>query len=649
MANGIQNEKGDLLASLSDVDSDVSPTAQRNFRNITGKILGNITGKILVVIAAFTSIFTLYVLNLAPMDPWVFQSYHVLFLSVLGFAYYPATRKCSRDRIPWYDYILIAGAIAVQGYILIFHDVLIWRSGVMATTTDVILFTIGLILVLELTRRTTGMALPIIASIFILYVFVGQHLPGVLGHPGYTYSRFISFIYGPSGIFSVPIDVLGRYMILFFVFGAFLMKSGAGAYFVKFAFCVAGTSRGGPAKAAVVASALMGTVSGSAVANVVTTGSFTIPLMKKVGYRSQFAGATEAVASTGGQIMPPIMGAGAFIMAEITGISYSRIMLAAVIPAILYFVAVYFMVDYEAAKTRLLGFKRSQLPPVKDVLKEVYLLLPVVVIITTLLLGYSVFRAGTFGIISCLLVSWLTPKRMYPKEVLEALDKGAREAIPMMAICACAGIIMGVITLTGIGGKAAFVVLAIAGANIWLALFFTKAICVILGMGMPTTAAYAIAAAVLGPGLILLGPMPLVVHMFIFYCTITSTITPPVALSAYAGAGIAGSDPMRTGFTAFRLGIASLIVPFMFFMGPAMLWEGPMIGIIGSLVTGLIGAVALAASVQGWFVSKNTAIERLVLFAAAIAMISPDLILSIVGASLVAVIYVIRKFVVKKR
>lgn len=633
------NQRISALENLDAVDTDAALLTQRDIKTFLGRVLA--------LIGIIAAVYSIYTFNLRPTDPWIYRAYHVLFLSVLGFAYYPAVAKHGKDRIHWSDYIFMALAIGVQLYIIVNHHELIYRSGVIAKPVDVVVFTVGLLLVLELTRRTTGWALPILAGVFIAYVFLGPYLPGVLKHSGYSYSRFVSFIYGLRGVFSVPIDVSAKYVILFIIFGSFLQKSGVGGYFVEFAFSTTGQARGGPAKAAVISSALMGMINGTAVGNVVTTGSLSIPLMKKVGYKNHFAGATEAVASTGGQIMPPIMGAGVFIMSEITGIPYSRLILAGIVPAILYFASVYFMVDYEAVKLNLHGYPRNQLPSFKGVLKRAYLFIPIFVLVGTLMMRYSVIRAGTFAIISCLVVSWLTPKRMFLKETLDALDKGARASIQLMAVCACAGIIMGVITLTGVGGKFSFLMLTVAGTSEWLALAFSMVICIVLGMGMPTTAAYAVAASVVAPGLVRMGMIPLVAHMFVFYFAVISTITPPVALSAYAGAGIAGSDPMKTGFTAFRLGLAAFIVPYMFYVAPEMLWEGEFLKIAFIFLTALVGVYALASAVQGWFIRKTKPLERFLLAAAAITLIFPTVITDTLGIGLVMLVFILQKFVFK--
>jgi TRAP transporter 4TM/12TM fusion protein len=366
----------------------------------------------------------------------------------------------------------------------------------------------------------------------------------------------------------------------------------------------------------------MGMINGTSAGNVVATGSLTIPLMKRVGYRARSAAAIEAAASTGGQIMPPIMGAGAFIMAEVTGIPYTEIMVAALIPAILYFISVYFMVDLEAAKLGMRGMPQSELPVFSRLVKQVYLFIPVVILVGALFLGYSVIRAGTLALFSAVVVSWLSAHKMGPRGILDALSLSATMAIQLIAVCAAAGVIVGVIGLTGVGLRFSSLLLAVAENSHLLALVFAMGIAILLGMGMPTTAAYAVAASVVAPGLVQLGIQPLVAHFFVFYYAVISAITPPVALAAYAGAAIAGSDPMRTSVTAFRFGLAAFIVPFMFFYSPGLLMEAEWHVVLRNTITASIGVYLLAAAVQGWFFGRMNPMLRPVLLVAALCMIA---------------------------
>ncbi|MDZ5695962.1 TRAP transporter fused permease subunit [Chelativorans sp. M5D2P16] len=545
----------------------------------------------------------------------------------------------SDRRVPWSDYVLGAATIAVLGYILFNVGALRLRAGTaMAQPADFYAALAGVLLILEITRRAAGLALVIIATVFILYSFIGPYLPGFLAHRGYDAQRFFTYIFTDQGILSAPIAVSSTYIILFITFAAFLQASKVGDYFVNFAFAAAGRARGGPAKVAVFASGLMGMINGTSAGNVVSTGSLTIPLMKKVGYPARSSAAIEAAASSGGQIMPPIMGAGAFIMAEVTGIPYTEIVIAAIIPSILYFASVYFMVDLQATRLGMKGLPGKELPVFKELLKQVYLFIPIVILIYALFAGYSVIRAGTLAMAAAAVVSWLTPHRMGVRSVLRALNLAARMSLQLVAVCACAGIIVGVIALTGVGARFSSLLLAIAAQNQLLALFFAMCISIVLGMGMPTTAAYAVAAAVVAPGLVALGIPVLTAHFFVFYFAVMSAITPPVALAAYAGAALSGSDPMRTSVESFRFGLAAFVVPFMFFYSQALLMQGPWLDILHVFVTACIGIYLLAAAVQGWFFGPMNIAFRGVLLVAALCMIKggwlTDLLGVVIGTAL---------------
>ena len=500
---------------------------------------------------------------------------------------------------------------------------------------------VGVALILEATRRLAGLALVVIAGIFVLYAFVGPWLPGFLTHAGYTASRFFTYIYTDNGILGPTTAVSSTYIILFIIFGAFLQETRVGQYFVDFSFAIAGRSRGGPAKVAVFASGLMGTINGTSAGNVVATGSMTIPLMKSVGYRPKTAGAIEAAASTGGQIMPPIMGAGAFIMAEITGVPYTEIAVAAIIPSVLYFVAVYMMVDLEALRTGMKGMRQEDLPSFARLVRQAYLFAPMAILVFALFSGYSVLRAGTLAIAAAAVVSWLTPWRMGPRRLFDALALASAMALQIIAVCAAAGIIVGVIALTGVGARFSSLLLDLAAANILLALVFAMAIAIVLGMGMPTTAAYAVAASVVAPGLVQLGVEPLVAHFFVFFFAVISAITPPVALAAYAGAAIAGADPMRTSVESFRFGLTAFIVPFMFFYNTALLMQGDPFVIGRALLTAIVGVWLLSQAVQGWFMGRIGLVPRLLLFVAALAMIEGGLVTDLVGIGLLGATFLL--------
>lgn len=614
-----------------------------------GRDFGGKLGLIFTIVAVVGALYHLWVLNLHPVDPWIFRAAHLLFGCVLGFMLFPGWKK-AKEKVHVVDWLFIIASIGVFVYIFVNLQQILFRFGVMPTMMDSIVALVGILLVLELTRRTSGWTLPILAGIFILYAFIGPYLPSILNHSGYSLDRFVTYIYGLDGVFGVTLDVSSKYILLFIIFGAFLEKSGVGRFFIDFSFALAGGLRGGPAKVAVVSSGLMGMMNGTSAGNAVATGSLTIPLMKRVGYNPKFAAATEATASAGGQIMIPIMGAGAFLMAEITGIRYSEIVIAATIPALLYFLSVFLMVDFEAVKRGMKGIPRKDLPKVKDILKKSYLFIPILVLIGLLLNGYSVIMSGTYSIIACFVVSFFNKEtRMGLMKVIGAFELGMKNTIQLLAVCACAGIIVGVLALTGLGLRFSSMLFSVAGSSELLALLFAMLISIILGMGMPTTAAYAVAASVVAPGLMNLGIEPLFAHMFVFYFAVMSAITPPVALAAYAAAGISGTDPMKTGVEAFRLGIAAFIVPFMFIYSPEILMVGGAGSIAFASVTAAIGIYLLAASIQGWFAGRRAnIITRVLLVGAALLLIDSGLQTDLIALAVVAVAVAVQLFMVKK-
>jgi TRAP transporter 4TM/12TM fusion protein len=553
-------------------------------------------------------------------------------------------RARSRFSVP--DLVLMVCSISVAAYLLVVYNTNIRMStGTPFSPVGISFAAVaGTLLIMEVTRRVAGMALVIIGLVFLAYVFLGPYLPGFLGYPGLSVKRFFSQVYTDAGILGPTTAVSSTYIILFIIFAAFLQASRVGDYFVNFAFAAAGRSRGGPAKVAIFASGLMGMINGTSAGNVVSTGSLTIPLMKKVGYKKTTAGAVEAAASTGGQIMPPIMGAGAFIMAEITGIPYTEIAIAAIIPAILYFASVYFMVDFEAAKTGMRGMRADELPKLKRLLKQVYLFIPIIILIVALFQGYSVIRAGTLATAAAAVVSWLSPHKMGLRAILRALDIASIMSIQIIVVCAAAGIIVGVISLTGVGARFSVLLLDVARHSNLLALIFAMFISILLGMGMPTTAAYAVAASVVAPGLVQLGIEPLTAHFFVFYFAVVSAITPPVALASYAAAGISGANAMATSVASFRIGIAAFIVPFMFFYNGALLMDAGWFEIARALVTATFGVYLLSGGVLGWF-GKVSALwlTRLLLIAAALLMIEGGIWTDLGGIALAVLAFLIQR------
>ncbi|WP_349364963.1 MAG: TRAP transporter fused permease subunit [Roseitalea porphyridii] len=544
------------------------------------------------------------------------------------------------------DLVLAVCGVAVAAYLITIYGTLMRNStGTPFAPIGISIAAVaGTLLIMELTRRVAGMALVVISAVFLLYVFTGHYLPGFLNSPAISWQRFFSQVYTDAGILGPTTAVSSTYIILFIIFAAFLQASKVGDYFVNFAFAAAGRARGGPAKVAIFASGLMGMINGTSAGNVVATGSLTIPLMKKVGYHKKTAGAIEAAASTGGQIMPPIMGAGAFIMAEITGIPYTEIAVAAIIPAVLYFVSIFFMVDFEAAKLGMRGMREDELPKFADMARRAFLFIPIFILIYALFQGYSVIRAGTLATAAAAVVSWLTPHRMGLRSIIKAFNIAGVMSIQIIAVCACAGIIVGVISLTGVGARFSNLLLGLAEASQLLALIFAMCIAILLGMGMPTTAAYAVAASVVAPGLVELGIQPLTAHFFVFYFAVVSAITPPVALASYAAAGVSGANPMETSVASFKIGIAAFVVPFMFFYNSALLMDSHTIEIVRAVLTAMLGVFLLAAGVQGWFFGKKTVwFLRVALIGTALVLIEGSVMTDIIGLAMAALVFFVQR------
>ncbi len=604
------------------------------------KALSGIELKLFTLIAVFMSLFHLYVLGFYPITPWVLYTVHLGLGAILIFMIYPMRRSAYKSLLASIiDYIYILLVLFAGSYLIIEMDELIYRIGVAPTPLDLLVSIILIGAVLEITRRTTGLILPILALIFILYAHYGKYIPGDLGHRGYSWDRILSYLNSMDAIFSVPIGASATFVFLFILFGSFLGVTGGSRFFIDFAIGATGGKRGGPAKAAVVSSALFGSVSGNSVANVVSTGVFTIPLMKKIGYPSRYAGAVESVASTGGQIMPPILGSAAFIMAQLLGTSYLNIVYASIVPALLYFFTVMIMIDLQAAKLGLKGLPKNELPNIKNVLiKEGHLFIPLLVLIFTMtILNTSPIKAAIWAIASTIIVSFFKKHtRMTFSKLINCLADGAQSALGMIAACATAGLVIGVLNLTGAGLKFASLILSLAGDNLALALVMTMCATIILGMGLPTTAAYLITAAVVAPALIQMGVSPLAAHMFVFYFACLSAFTPPVALAAYAAAGIADAKPMQVAMTSMKIGIVAFIIPFVFVYGPAILLQGTPTQIIVSTLTALIGAFVLASGVEGWFIGKKAnVLVRILLIAASLTLIVPGLITDTIGLGLI--------------
>jgi TRAP transporter 4TM/12TM fusion protein len=575
------------------------------------------------------------------------RSIHFGFVITLIFLTVPFRAKGARGSIPVYDWLFALAGIFVAGYIFWEHELLAsermgWPNGM-----DLLVGTLIIILVFEGTRRMSGWTLPIIAGIFLAYDFFGEYIPGAAGHGGQDFSRIVGTIsLFSEGIFGMPLGVISTFVVMFIVFGAFLLESGTGQFFIDLAFAFFGRIRGGPAKVAVVASGLFGTISGSVIANIVGTGTFTIPLMKRSGYRAIYAASVEAVASSGGQLMPPVMGASAFLIAEILGIPYIRVCLAALVPAVIYYAAVFIAVDLEAARWGLKGLPAKELPNIRQLLKEKgHLSLPVLVLIYFLAFAWvSPQRAAFWAIVSTVGVSYLRKStRMSPKSILIAMEKGARGILEIAVVCAIAGVVIGSFTLTGLGLKLSTILIDIAGGNLALLLALSMGASLILGMGLPTVACYLILAVLVAPAMIKMGVLPLAAHLFVFYFGIIAAITPPVALGAYVAAGIAGSPPFRTGWVSCRLALVAFILPYMFVFEPNLILRGEIstAGAIQACITGMIGSAALASALQGYILRPLRMVFRLMLGAAAFCLIKPGTMTDIFGGMLVAVVLMV--------
>jgi TRAP transporter 4TM/12TM fusion protein len=509
------------------------------------------------------------------------------------------------------------------------------------------LFLRAVVLVIEAARRVVGWPMVTIALLFLAYALLGPYIPGELAHRGADLDTLVQHLfYTTEGIFGIPIGVSSTFIFLFILFGAYLEKTGMGQFFIDIANAIAGWASGGPAKVAVLSSGLMGTVSGSSVANVVGTGSFTIPMMKKLGYKPEFAGAVEATASTGGQLMPPIMGAAAFLMAEFTQTPYVTIIAAAVIPALLYYFGVWTGVHLEARRLGLRGLNRDELPKFKSlVVERGHLVIPLLAIIYLLVSGKTPMKAALYAIVLSIGVSMLRKNtRIGVKDIIEGLEQGARGVLGVLAATACAGIIIGVVTMTGLGLKLGTTLVDLAQGQLFLTLFFTMITSIILGMGVPTTANYVITSTIAAPALVLIGVPVLAAHMFAFYFGIIADVTPPVALAAFAGAGIAKADPLKTGFNASKLAIAAFLVPYIFVYNPTMLmidvhaWE-----IVQIAITSVIGIIGVSAGVAGFLLTNLSFIERIAFFIGGIMLVTPGTYTDIIGAAILVIGYLIQK------
>lgn len=613
--------------------------------------LKGFASKIISAILICFTLFQLYTGVFGVLDAMLQRAVHLAFGLCLVYLLYPSRKGWSREKMHPLDAALSVIAAAVCMYVVIFYKDLVFRAGTV-TTLDMIVGIIAIILVLEAARRVIGWPMVIIALLFITYALIGPYIPGKLAHRGVDIENLVQqLFFTTEGVFGIPIGVSSTFIFMFLLFGAYLEKTGMGEFFIDSANAIAGFASGGPAKVAVISSGCMGTLTGSSVANVVGTGSFTIPMMKKLGYKSEFAGAVEATASTGGQLMPPIMGAAAFLMAEFTNTPYVRVITAACIPAVLYYFGVWAGVHFEAKKLGLKGLPKEKIPKLANIMKtRGHLLVPIIIVIYLLVAGYTPIRAALGAIVTSIVCSAIKKEtRLSFKDIIDGLEKGARSALTVVSACACAGIIIGVVTQTGLGLKMGSILVSIANGKLLLTLFFTMITSLILGIGVPTTANYVITSTIAAPALLLMDVPVLAAHMFAFYFGIVADVTPPVCLAAVAAAGVAKSEPMRTGVQAARLAIAAFLIPYIFVYSPQLLLiDVTPIQIVMIIVTSLIGIVCVASALTGYFKTNMSIMERLLFGLGGVLLVTTDLKWNALGIILVAVAYFIQIKMKKK-
>ena len=622
---------------IKDPDEKVARSLKGNAAIVTGAI------------AVLLALFQLYTAYAGAFPDLIQRSVHIGLAMVLGFMMYPAADRSPKDRLSIPDFMLAVLGIVVCVYAAVNYDRIVMNPGI-SNHVDLVFGVMATLLVLEMTRRILGWILPCIAVLTVIYAYVGPHLPDLFAHRGFSTEYILETLYmSTSGIWGNVTGVSATIMAGFLIFGSLLFYTGGGEAFVDLAKAIAGRSYGGPAKVSCISSALFGTISGSAVANVVVDGVFNIPLMKKLGYRPEFAGAVEATASTGGQIMPPVMGAGAFIMAEFISTPYLKIALAAAIPALLYYLGVTSSIHFAARKDNLTRIPRELIPSFKKTLpKSAPLVIPVTLLVYLMMSGWdpttSVFWATVASAVLYLAgVRSAAMLRERTANLIKAMEAGGKSIVLIAALCACAQIVIGMFNLTGLGIKISELVIGLSMGIQFLALFFTMVVCVILGMGLPTTAAYVLAASVAGPALIKLGVAPIAAHLFIFYFAIISAITPPVCAAVFAAAAIARSNWLITGWLAVKIGLAGFIVPFLFVYRPALLFLSSPHEIAWNILGSVIGIMAMAGVAIGYFGDRSRWYESVLLTVGAFCLLKPGVVTDLIGFALVGAIYLYQK------
>ncbi len=631
---------------------------------------------LITLVAVGLSLFQLYSAGIQPLGLFYQRSVHLMLIMMLAFLMLPVFGpRRRRGLLGWaLDGLFLAGALLTGGYLVLYLDDIINRAGFWSQT-DIVVGCIATVTVLEAARRAVGVGMTVIGAIAILYAFagprgelpwLGQWLPGILEHRGYNLDRLVGQLYlGQEGIFGLPMGVAATYIFIFVLFGAFLEITGAGKFFIDLAYAATGRQRGGPAKAAVIASAGMGSISGSAIANVVTTGAFTIPLMKRLGYQPKQAGGIEAAASTGGQIMPPLMGAGAFLIAEYTRMPYLEVVKVSILPAAMYFGTVYLFVHIIALKQGMQGMARSELPQMRDVMRYGWhFLLPLVVLVWLLVMNMSPMRVGYYAVITMLAVAvlrflvwffFVAPQQGQPVtgealwtatrnglgKLVGGLELGARNAVAVSMACAVAGVIVGVVGLTGLGLKFSAMMMAFSGGNLLLALIMVLLASLVLGMGLPVTASYIVLIVLVGPALTAEFGVPLLIaHLVVFWYSQDSNVTPPIALAGFAGAAIAGSKPMETGFQAWKFAKGLYLIPLFMVYNPEIIMGGPVPLLVWTACTGFLALAAFAATLEGYLFTRLAWPLRAVLLPAIVAVFYPSLMVEAAGAAVMVLVIV---------
>ena len=635
----VQDLKAEITADLN-IEDKAQKLVEDKESESRVRHLAGFWNAAVTVLAVSWALFQMYVNTFPVLDAMKLRAWHIMFMLVLAFLMYPAWRGEGRKRPTVLDGLCIAAGLFAFGYLVLEYNDITMRGGFLLPLDNWVA-TLGVVMAFELARRVVP-NLAWLAAVFMAYNFLGRYIPGAFGHTGFTWDRVTEHLFwGSQGLLGVGVGVSATYIFLFILFGTFLKYSGFSAFINDLALTLVGRSAGGPAKVAVIASGLMGMINGSALANVATTGAITIPLMKRTGYRAEFAAAVEAVASTGGQFAPPIMGAVGFIMAEFLGVPYTTVMLAAAIPAFLYYLTLLMAVHFEARKLGLQGLSPENIPAAWEVLKtRGHLGIPLVVLLGFMFMGYTPLYAATFAIFSTVAASWLSPAtRMTLGTVIKALDEGGRSAVGVGAACVIIGVIIGTVSLTGLGLTFGYEVLKyVHDGQLYLGGFFVMIMSIILGMGVPGVAAYVIVAAVAAPVLIKVGASPLAAHMFCLFYACLSNITPPVAMSSYVAAGIARADQTRTSFIAMKLGLTGFILPFFFLNNPLLLYgTGHSIAATTwAFISASLGVSALAAGLQGWLFGPCNMAMRVMLLATAFLAIDPKLVTDAAGAALFA-------------